>query len=611
MINYKVFILYCLYFQTVAGLSTKSFGCECGKDPNNADQNVYKVAEQKRVDERIVGGEQVKNPNPWFVFIKYTRKGSFRFYRCGASLLNQRWAVTAAHCFCSDFGVKGQYTCKIQDGRVKWDDPGSTVVVYIGINTGDVGKVTDKHFRGISDVIIHEDYDHEDINALNDIALIRFDHPLLQKDMEQDSETRAIFPICLPDSSYDEINKLSFVTGWGLEQQKTCRTNGKGPEIYSRCAFGSVWTDKSGAKKSQSHTLENGRWNCKSGNARISSDSPCKAFNYQNEIKKSRVFKTTDEIVLVPKDRSKPPKACFREKTEFEHETNRAENSIGWCGTCDPTAKNNTPGYCGTDADPKNEANFARITSNSGWGYCTEDCRYGERLSAVKLSIVTQSILPAIDCRKLLKGIQSKKVLNENKQLCLGSKTKLKKEIFFEYEGEHKKTKFKRIQPIKGYKSKRGNFVPGLNYMIGGKDSCQGDSGGPLWTREGAGEKIAYLVGIVSAGPGNTDCANLNSPAFYTKVKNYLTWIKKHVTDGNCGVPSAKPKPKPKKYSSSLTKPTTKPPTKPKAKSKKYNSRKKRKSKKKKKSSRNSAKRKRKRSSKRRSRKGSNRRRKG
>ena len=37
-----------------------SFGCECGKDPNNKDQNAYKVAErkkkkQKKENSRIVG----------------------------------------------------------------------------------------------------------------------------------------------------------------------------------------------------------------------------------------------------------------------------------------------------------------------------------------------------------------------------------------------------------------------------------------------------------------------------------------------------------------------------------------------------------------------------
>merc|ERR1712142_838448 len=103
MINYKIIILYCLFQKTIFGLETKSFGCECGKDPNNPEQNVYKVAE-KITDEgsRIVGGEDVKNPNPWFVFLKIEEPKAVRWFRCGASLLNERFALTAAHCFCND-----------------------------------------------------------------------------------------------------------------------------------------------------------------------------------------------------------------------------------------------------------------------------------------------------------------------------------------------------------------------------------------------------------------------------------------------------------------------------------------------------------------------------
>ena len=75
MINYRIIILYCLYSKTLSGLSTKrwkkiilitfnklfdhssSFGCECGRDPNNQHQNAYKVAEKTKwnVQQRIVG----------------------------------------------------------------------------------------------------------------------------------------------------------------------------------------------------------------------------------------------------------------------------------------------------------------------------------------------------------------------------------------------------------------------------------------------------------------------------------------------------------------------------------------------------------------------------
>ena len=60
--------------------------------------------------------------------------------------------------------------------------------------------------------------------------------------------------------------------------------------------------------------------------------------------------------------------------------------------------------------------------------------------------------------------------------------------------------------------------------MLKGKqDACSGDSGGPLVSSNGGS---AVLTGVVSWGQG---CAKPGLPGLYTRVTNYIAWIKKNM----------------------------------------------------------------------------------
>lgn len=57
-------------------------------------------------------------------------------------------------------------------------------------------------------------------------------------------------------------------------------------------------------------------------------------------------------------------------------------------------------------------------------------------------------------------------------------------------------------------------------YSIEAKDSCKGDSGGPFAVLY---RNAWYLVGVVSWGEG---CAAEGKYGVYTRVSNYISWIK-------------------------------------------------------------------------------------
>ncbi|XP_075161618.1 trypsin-1 [Haematobia irritans] len=130
---------------------------------------------------RIVGGTKVRtNKYPW---IAQMLRGSFQF--CGATLINDRYALTAAHC------THGM------------DMKGITIrLLQLDKNAASEGIV-----RRVVAVNMHRQYSTTTLQ--NDIALLKLDQPVPLKD--------PIRPVCLPVGANHNFDfKSAIVAGWGL-----------------------------------------------------------------------------------------------------------------------------------------------------------------------------------------------------------------------------------------------------------------------------------------------------------------------------------------------------------------------------------------------------------
>jgi len=155
-------------------------GDECGRRPI--------LEQQWGNDLFIVGGaEAVPNSWPWQVSIFMSIFGSEPDQFCGASLINDQWIVTAAHCF---------------DYRFDFS---------VGLGYHDLtGETKYQKFIEIDNYFVHEEYDRN-WSYDNDIALIKLP--------EKINFTTGVQPVCLPDAKQTyEAGQPFIVTGWGYEK---------------------------------------------------------------------------------------------------------------------------------------------------------------------------------------------------------------------------------------------------------------------------------------------------------------------------------------------------------------------------------------------------------
>ena len=145
---------------------------------------------------RIVGGTEAKAHTwKWQVAV-YDND----YFICGASLINQRYVLCAAHCV-SSYG----YVTKPENLKLLLGAHNRT-------QCENNSTQCDGQWVKVSKVIPHNNYN--DTTMQNDISLLRLDKPLDLSRIE-----RTISPVCVADSSLSKNNLLTgvmaVVTGWG------------------------------------------------------------------------------------------------------------------------------------------------------------------------------------------------------------------------------------------------------------------------------------------------------------------------------------------------------------------------------------------------------------
>uniref|UniRef100_H3D158 Zgc:100868 n=1 Tax=Tetraodon nigroviridis TaxID=99883 RepID=H3D158_TETNG len=136
---------------------------------------------QPQLNTRIVGGQEAPAGSwPWQASVHFS--GS---HRCGGSLVNNQWVLSAAHCY---VGLSA-----------------STLTVYLGRQNQE-GSNPNEVALGVAQIISHPSYNSQTFD--NDLALLRLSSAV--------TFTAYIQPVCLaaPGSTfYADVN--SWVTGWG------------------------------------------------------------------------------------------------------------------------------------------------------------------------------------------------------------------------------------------------------------------------------------------------------------------------------------------------------------------------------------------------------------
>ncbi|CAB3380587.1 Hypothetical predicted protein [Cloeon dipterum] len=167
-------------------LAPTTFAPEVTDAPLNMSDYKQVCGRRLYPDARIVGGTRSTFAKwPWQISLRQWRTSTY-LHKCGAALLNENWAITAAHCV--------------------ENVPPSDLLLRLGEHDLSTEKEAHPHLdRRVQIVASHPQFDSRTFEY--DLALLRFYEPVTFQPN--------VIPICIPTDDKTYIGETAFVTGWG------------------------------------------------------------------------------------------------------------------------------------------------------------------------------------------------------------------------------------------------------------------------------------------------------------------------------------------------------------------------------------------------------------
>ena len=461
-------------------------GCDCGKNTARTPEN-EKEGYRKIKNTRIVNG-YVPDHRPWMAWIEICRT-SRNCGRCGGSVLNHRWIISAAHCFCNfddDCILKKKYGITYPKIKYSYDGKENAMfTAYVGLS--DIAYKYKNHpstVYKIKRVILHKSYRPKNLKHQHgDLALLRTYNKISFE--ESGFVHQGISPICLPKTkqfSEEIMHKYPnvYVAGWGTDKDPECNTNMYGPAPFTKCKFPFEYK---GEKYDR----------CLYDETPAQYDTECEELKNSVRTFNKDFLSLNYSKIHVKDSNNQTITTCYPKHSSVLG----IQLGRGWCATCIPSAKKpGDRGYCQkTPDDPlslsdkypsgvppassesyRKEVNVLENTTSPNWGICSEHCPITLRgyrsplpdhLTEAELSLFNDST-----CNDLLSNI--KLGFNSSNELCAVKENRLKVRNFIKRTSGHNESNGKTF-----YQEADDDY----HNVYGKVDSCFGDSGNNMFTK--------------------------------------------------------------------------------------------------------------------------------